>query len=364
MNFGLPARAAGLLAACAALPAAAQTGSVTIYGRLNTAVERVDASRTDADLSAGRLSNNRSVLGFRGTEDLGGGLKAIWQIEGGLALDTGTGSFASRDTRLGLEGPWGTLFAGSWTLPYTSATSGLDPFYPTTAGYMAILGNGSAPTSDNVIDTSSFDRRQRNVVQYWTPAFAGVSARLAYGFGEERVAETGARPSLLSGSVAYEAGPLVVTAAHERHREYQGPGTADTGSKLGAAWRFGPARIAAVVERLKYETLTGALRRNAWYVSGTYQIGQGSLRAGFSRAGDGRGSATETVGFFRSGPDTGSRQWTLGYEHALSKRTAVYGYYSRIHNESQALYDFAINELGITPGARPSVVALGVRHSF
>jgi predicted porin len=334
---------------------------VTIYGRLNTGVEHVHLPGSG---NVARLSNYRSVLGFRGEEDLGGGLKALWQIEGGITLDTGGGAIANRDTRLGLAGPWGTLFMGVWTLPYTSATSSFDPFYPTTAGYMAIMGNGSAPNTNNIQDTSSFDRRQGNQIQYWSPRLAGLSARLAYGVNEETVAATGAKPWLASGSVTYESGNLVLTAAHERHAEYQTASTTDTAMKVGAAYQWGAARLAAAYERLKYGTSTGDLKRNAWYVSGTYRIGAGTLKAGYSRAGNGKGNSTETIGFFRSGADTGSSQLTVGYDHDLSKRTSLQAYYSRINNDAQAIYDFAINELGVGPGQRPSVLAIGLRHAF
>jgi len=357
----------GLALACGASPASAQTpagSAAVIYGRINTGVERSDLSGSSTGRARARLSNYRSVVGLRGEEALGGGLKAVWQIEGGFALDTGVGSIASRDTRIGLAGAFGTVFLGVWTLPYTSATSGFDPFYPTTAGYMAIMGNGSAPTTDNVIDTSSFDRRQRNQIQYWSPVWSGLSARLAYGFNEETVTDTGAQPSLFSASVSFDAGGLTLTAAHERHHEYQAASTTDTASKLGAAYRFGAARLAAVVERLEYETATGSLDRKAWYVSGTYRLGAGSLRIAYARAADGKGNATETVGFFSSGPNTGASQATVGYEHELSRRTALFAFYSRIDNDSAAVHDFALNELGVGMGERASVVALGVRHSF
>jgi predicted porin len=357
----------GLALACCASLASAQTptaGAAVIYGRINTGLERTDISGSPTDRAMTRLSNYRSVVGFRGEEALGGGLKAVWQIEGGFALDTGVGSIASRNTHIGLAGSFGTLFLGVWTLPYTSATSGFDPFYPTTAGYMAIMGNGSASTTDNVIDTSSFDRRQRNQIQYWSPVWSGLSARIAYGFNEETVADTGAKPSLFSASVSFDAGGLTLTAAHERHHEYQAASTTDTASKLGAAYRFGAARLAGVVERLEYETATGSLERNAWYVSGTYRLGSGSFRIGYARAADGKGSAAETIGFFSSGSNTGASQVTVGYEHELSKRTALFAFYSRIDNDSAAIHDFAINELGAAAGERPSVFSLGMRHSF
>lgn len=334
----------------------------TIYGRLNTGVEHVRVSDGGRDLT--RLSNYRSVLGFRGEEDLGGGLKAVWQIEGGLSVDTGAGSLSSRDTRIGLAGGFGTLFAGVWTLPYTSATASFDPFYPTTAGYMALLGNGSAPTTDHLDDTSSFDRRQRNQIQYWSPAWNGLSARVAYGLTDDAAPASGAKPWLASGSLTWESEAWLLTLAHERHAEYQTASTTDTATKIGAAWRSGPARVAGVVERLHYGTASGALRRHAWYLSGSWRLGAGTVRAGFARAGDGNGASAETVGFFRSGAGTGARQFSLGYEHELSRRTALHAFYSRLANDDEGRYDFAINEIGATPGQRLSLLAVGLRHAF
>lgn len=353
-------RQAATAAAAMACTVAAAQSSVTIFGRLNTGVEHARLAGTGVS----RLSNYRSVLGFRGTEDLGGGLRAIWQIEGAVALDTGAAGLANRNTHVGFAGPWGTLAAGVWAQPYTTATAAFDPFYTTTAGYMALMGNGSAPISGHVQDTSSFDRRQTNQLQYASPKWQGWSSSVSYGFKDETAASGSARPWLASGAVRYETDALVLTAAHERHRAYQTADTTDTASKLGAAYTFGPARLAAVVEHLRYGTATGRLSRNAWYVSASYQIGAGALKAGYARAGDGRGPSTDTVGFFRSGAGTGAQQFTVGYEHALSRRTALHAFYSRIRNEPQAVYDFAINELGVRAGQQPSVFALGLRHNF
>jgi predicted porin len=133
-----------------ALPVFAQDASqLGIYGRLNTTLESIHMSTDSEGKSLGnvvRLANNRSVIGFRGDEDLGGGVRTIWQIESAVSIDTGAGTFGARDTRLGLATSLGTVFGGNWTTPYTSATQGIDPFYPTTAGYMSIIGNGSAPS--------------------------------------------------------------------------------------------------------------------------------------------------------------------------------------------------------------------------
>lgn len=348
------------------LPAAAHaTGSIQIYGRLNIAAESVRASVFSAGASVGhlnRLANNRSVFGLRGSEVLGGGYRALWQIESAVSVDTGTGSFAGRDTRLGLAAPWGTLFAGNWTTPFTSATQGLDPFYPTTAGYMSIMGNGSASSSDNTLNITAFDRRQRNSIHYWTPEWNGFSARIAHGFAEEKTALV--KPSLTSFAAMYENGPLYLTYAHERHEDYQGAGLTDTGHKIGAAYRFGPVRVSGAVERLRYRTSSGPLERTAYYLSASYQAGAHGLRLGVARANDGKGSAVGQLGPLRSGTDTGAAHFTLGYDYAFSSRMTFYSYVSRIDNERNGNYDFAINELGAGRGATIDGVAIGLRHAF
>lgn len=356
-----------------ALAALALTGAgvhaqstVTVYGRLNVSLERADASHSPRDRAVSRESNNRSVIGFRGVEDLGDGLQALFQIEGSLALDTGVGpSLANRDTRVGLQTPAGLLFAGHWGTPYLLATSTFDPWYPTTAGYMALMANGSAPTTNHTANTASFDRRQQNVVQYWTPTLHGLTGRVAYAFNDGDIGPNGARPDLLSASLTWDDGPWNLALAHERHRDYQGPGLTDAATKLGAAYRVGDWRLAAAAEHLRYETPLGALSRNSFFVAATWQVLPAvNLRASFTHAGDGKGPAGARVGFLSAGDDTGSRQWTLGADYTMSKRTGLYAYVSRIDNQARAAYDFAINPLGVGAGEKPSVVALGMRHAF
>ena len=348
-----------LAAACGA--AHADAGDVKMYGRLNIGLESL---RND-EVRVTRLSNYRSVLGFRGSEDLGGGLKAIFQIEGTLAPDTGAGSPAARDTRIGLEGAAGTLFAGNWVTPYNGATAGLDPYYPTTAGYMSIMGNGAAATVDNVSDTASFDRRQQNNVHYWTPLWRGLQLRVAQGLNEERPAG-GARPSLTSAAAIYEQGPWYAAAAYERHHEYQGAGLNDSGAKLAAAYRFGDTRVALIGERLRYDTAAGTLARNAAYISLTHQIGPHGLKLGLARAGDGRGGAPDgtRIGYVVKGAKTGATHYTAGYDYSFSRRTSVFAYYTHLSNQRSGVVDFAINSLTPSPGATLKGVALGMRHAF
>jgi predicted porin len=345
---------------CAAAPLA-HAQQIQVYGRLNVSLEAVRTPAAHAE----RMVNNRSVLGFRGSEDLGGGLKALFQVEGTLSPDTGAGEVARRDTRIGLEGAFGTVFAGHWVTAYNGATSSLDPFYPTTAGYMSILANGAASSADNVSDVASFDRRRANSVHWWSPRWRGWTLRATHGLAEERPAN-GARPSLLSLALVHDAGALYVALAHERHREYHGPGTADTGSKAAVGYTFGTTRLALVAERLAYELPASRLARNALYVSLSHQAGRHGLRASVGKANDGHGSGT--VGFVRGGADTGAAHATAGYEYQFSPRTTVYAYHTRLRNDANAAYDFPINGTaalaGSLTGAHISATSFGLRHSF
>jgi len=337
-----------------------------LYGRLNLGIESMRQRGGEAApnaVSRSRLSNYRSVFGVRGSEEVASGLHVIFQVEGTLSPDTGAGGVAARDTRVGIEGSWGTLFAGNWTTPYNAATASLDPFYPTTAGYMSIMGNGSAASASNVSHTSSFDRRQQNSLHYWSPVWRGLALRVAHGFNEESGPD-GAKPSLSSGALVFEAGPLYATLAHERHRGYRGPGLDDHGTKLAAAWRFGPARVAAAVEQLHYETRGGELERLAYYLSLTRQFGAHALKLGVAKAMDGRGGAADAVGFVRAGRGTGAVHATLGYDYSLSKRSSVFAFYTHLRNDSRGAYDFAINALDAAPGSTVAGAAIGLRHAF
>lgn len=369
LNATLKAILGASLCGAAALvqaPAFAQS-TLTVYGRLNTAIEFSHASSaTDGTHlgSVARMTNYRSVFGLRGEEGLGGSLKALWQIESNLSLDTGQGQIASRNSRIGLQGDYGLLFMGHWHTPYTESTMGYDPYYPTTAGYMALMGNGSTSSSDNVQDTSSFDRRQKNIVQYRSPQFAGVSVWLGWGLPEEKTS-VARDPALYSAALVFERGKLNATAAYEVHQHYQAAGRNDDALKFGLAYQLLPGtRIAAVYEHLHYRTDTGDLQRNGYYASLVQQVGVGSVKLGVAFAANGTGSSVDTVGFFRSGAETGAMQVTLGYDYPLSKRTALFAFYSRIQNRRNAVYDFAINELGVSAGADPQTFALGMRHYF
>src|SRR4030095_10901532 len=134
--------------------------------------------------SRGRVTSNSSNIGFRGTEELGVGLKAFFQVESQVNVDDGTSSgfWASRNSGVGLLGNWGQFILGQWDSPYKVATVRIDPTGDVgIGGYGGIIGSTGGTTAgqggSNFAQRASFERRVSNVVQYWTPTWSGGSAR-------------------------------------------------------------------------------------------------------------------------------------------------------------------------------------------
>jgi predicted porin len=390
---------------CAALfaaPAAAlaQT-TVQIYGTLNADVESVKAtgSATGTNFgSRGRVTSNSSNVGFRGTEELGQGLRAFFQIESAVNFDSGTqsGFWASRNSGIGLISSYGQILIGQWDSPYKFSTLRMDPTGDTgIAAYTGILGGTGSITAgqggSTFAERASFDRRVQNVVQYWSPTWRGLTARLAYGVSDTNVgsASTGVteasnlRPALYSGAVVYEGGPLYATAAYERHKDFESLNTLlgaaqssgkDDAWKAGVQYSFNSTwSLGGIIERLKYQADDinglGSLERKVtdWYVVGKYTVGPHSVALSYGEKGQEKLSGAG----FSDLSDSKAKQVAARYGYSLSRRTQLYGIATRISNGSNAFQTFGNSP--ITPtllfrdparGASPTGFGVGMIHTF
>ena len=383
MNKKLVAVAvAGLLAA--PLAAQAQTANVTLYGRLNLTMEAVGGSAIDPNLPATagavnrtvyRVSSNSSRLGVRGSESLGGGLSAIFQIESNVSADTGGGLLGTRETFVGLQGSWGTVKIGNFLAPY-------DDIHP-------IFGNVPTLTT-SILSTASvwsqgsqslanggFDNRLGNSIRYDSPRLGGFlgSVQIAQldastgqgGFNQGGSVATEKRHAyVLSMGGFYNNGPFQAGIGYESHNKVRGAALSDNAFSVAANWNFGVAKIGGVFEQLDYDTPTGSLKRNFWGVSATVPIGPGELYAIYSQAGDGTGGAVNgtTVGQLTKGGGTGAQNWSISYTYALSKRTLTYAGFVQTANDSKAAYNFNINPYAVVPGANANGLVLGMVHFF
>ncbi|MCE1241634.1 porin [Oryzomicrobium sp.] len=399
------------VAGLAAAPAFAQT-NVTIYGVADATFDNVRASSTaaagDKLGSTNRVSTNSSYLGFKGTEDLGNGLKAVFQFESGISSDQATGTWASRDSFVGLAGGFGTVVAGNLTGPTRALGAALDVnagatgigantaligklsnalvgttnangnFTPTSYGTSstASLVNGKVTNTSLVgcdrssTCTSLFDTRWKNAIAYVSPSFAGVTVTAAYvaneNHGFDAAPASAANTQGYDLGVNYNNGPILAGLTYNAVTLRDTNETRVSDLRLGGSYNFGVASVRALVERTSFQNVVGNMHQIVWGLGATYNVTtNGKIVSQFYRAQNVTGDLVAGIP-----AQTGAKLFELGYEHSLSKRTIVKAVYSYLGNDKNANYDYGINAAGINTaangglGAKLNGVQVGVRHSF
>ncbi len=347
--------------------ATAETGNVTLYGVANLSYELVSLGTGTAGTPAvtgasnvGKVSSNASRLGLKGTEDLGDGLSAVWQIESLIAMDNAGGTFATRNSYAGLDSKQlGRLVLGRYDTPYNTTTRRLDWFIDTIADSQPLMGG-----TTGISATLGFAGRQADGVLYVSPAVNGFTGTVQYAnTAEGNTSATQPKSSLLSMAGWYSEGPTYAALAHEIHYLNSLTGSRESAWKLTLGYtpeRFG---IGFALESTRDNLAAGANQwgHHAWYLSGKYLIGNDALKAAYTR-----------VGQLGATANTGARQYTLGYDHNLSKRTTLYGLYTKLQNQSAINYGLSSASSGggastiVAPGsgASPSAWSFGIKHVF
>jgi predicted porin len=312
------------LAAAVVAPAFAQS-SVTVYGRLNLTLE----SRKVGNVTDKSVYNNASRLGFKGVEDLGGGMKAGFQIEHGFNPATGqaAGTFWGRQAEVNLSGGFGMVRMGTFT----------SEAYFATADYVSMHNHDTGISSDVIYaDANNFSGAKR--VAYRTPSMGGATAELA-------VVDAYAGDRGYDLAANWVGGPLHLGAGYTKHGSSKA-------FAVRALYEMGAFTLGGYVQRTDDlgddQVSQGAFgSRTAFRLAGMYTMGATELHLNFGRAGDTGGVA-----------DTGANQITAGVNYNLSKRTKVYGFYTKVNNQANAAYASG------AAGADVSSLALGVRHNF
>jgi predicted porin len=372
------------VAGAVSAPAMAATSNVDIYGNIGLSYDYVDTGSNvpGQDKKLSRVSSNSSRIGFKGSEDLGSGLAAIWQIEEQIEMDNGnnnlgvslsnpiagTGTLGNntglnlRNTFLGLSSKsMGTVLMGKHDTPYKLATAKLDIFADTSADYNNIIGNFDG--------SNVFDLRPGNVLAYITPMFNGIHGAIAYVFGNELGTTGGANADAWSAMGMYDNGPIFASLAYEKHNNLNGLSAFDNHSwKLGAGYNFGDGQVGFIYEDSKVMTQS----RKAYYLNGQYNMGNIALKAAYGHAGK-----------ISSTTDTAANTYSLGVDYNLSKRSKLYAQYTKTNNQNNAEYGVGAGGVGyyipnntatagagfpgVTSGAvgnDPSVFSIGMRHTF
>ncbi|MFZ3118805.1 MAG: porin [Variovorax sp.] len=383
------------LAVLAAAGAASAQSSVTLFGIVDTAVSYYDAKTKlpgggSVKSKQWGLTNsgyNSSRIGFRGTEDLGGGLAAGFWLEGALGNDNGTiggtgytsGTttsstiFFNRRSTVSLSGNFGEVRLGRDFTPTFWNDTTFDPYGTNGVGtnvlnsaHNAVLAGLGSPVDNNYV-------RSSNSVGYFLPPnLGGFYGQLQYAF-HENTSTDGAFKSkggqYVGGRFGYANGPLDVAVAYGQST------TTDTAAlevlaktfNVGASYDLGVVKLFGELSQVKNSFDFAAPgdfdpEINGFLLGATAPIGAGLIRVSYSQA----KADLDTAGT----ADPKSQKFAIGYVHNLSKRTALYTTYAFIKNKN-----YGAGFGGVTAGGAPGYVAagtadrangfdFGIRHSF
>ncbi|CAN7398731.1 porin [Variovorax sp. LjRoot178] len=388
------------LTAMAVAGAASAQSSVTVFGLVDAAVSGFSNRSEDARGARGSVkvsrtaltsgAYNSSRLGFRGTEDLGGGLAAGFWLEAPITNDdgqTGVALFSRRST-LSLSGGFGEIRLGRDYTPIFFNDAAFDPFGAVGTGTnLLFTANTTNPAggAGGFGNSTSYNRASNSIGYFLPPKLGGFYGQAIYAFHEQ----TKYAPSTLTPAAAnnsrtgryvgarfgYASGPVDVALAF---------GNANTGDQffagttdsvktlsLGASYDFGPAKLFGEVSRSSFQRDVEVpplvpfndTKLRGYLLGITVPIGVGLIRASYARVRYDQASGARHT----SPGDPRTSKVALGYVHNLSKRTALYATLARVSNKNGSALTTGgpafISTSPFTPRASTGY-DLGIRHAF
>ena len=329
-------------AVAAAVAAPAANAGVTIYGTIHMSIDYLDYenSRTGVPGGVWEVNSRTSKLGFKGSEDLGNGLKAIWKVENTLRMtDTGNGSLnhwgGARNAYIGLAGDWGTFLYGRHDTPYK----------------MAYYASGIDMLGDSFMDTNALyghqEWRRDDAIAYVSPNWNGLTIAAAVIPGETTEYDSFADSYSLG--LMYSNNGLKLSAGYE---DTQGEVGADSQNwMVGAGYSMNALDISAVYVD---QEVDGTFDMTSYAVSMAYTMGNNKLIG--------------TVG--QSDWDTGDgTAYGIAVQHMFSKRTSAYLGYSSSEmlsaHKTQTDSDYGTADAGFDfRGTDSEAVSFGMIHKF
>jgi len=330
---------------CAFAGAANAQSSVTLFGLVDLSLNSVkNGATTLKSMNSNMLNSNR--LGFRGTEDLGGGMSASFWLEGGMANDTGLGGnssggfdFARRST-VSLTGKFGEVRLGR---DYTNSFSTKATYDAYGANGMGTSLNLYAGTVANLGSGAGTVVRANNMVGYFLPGNLGG----LYGSVQMSAGEGTAGAKYAGYRMGYAAGPFDISGAVSTTKTATSTDFKTTG--VGASYNLGFAKVMVLLDQHKY----GAKKYSTTEISTSVPMGQGEFRAAYSK-GNASGAGTDA---------NDSTLLGLEYIYNLSKRTALYTQYGSLKNSGTAASTVGAGA-GSAAGGKSTGYGAGVRHMF
>lgn len=336
--------------------------SVTLFGVVDTTVQHASQGGASVTRLNGNGGNQFSRIGFRGVEDLGGGLSAGFVLDAGLNIDSGAGAptstdniaagaagggltFNRRSTVSLMSKAWGELRLGRDFVPTYWNLTVFDPFGTAGAGSVNNLAQ-SALTRVSTVQTAV---RASNSVGYFLPALNGFYGQAMYAVGEN-ASNAGATRNdgrYAALRVGYAQGPLNLAVSHGKTSLATGDVRT---TNAGVSYEWGPVKAMAQAFRDGKEIVAAPNRSNGWMLGAQLTLGSGYVPVSYTKVKD------------NSATGRRADQVAVGYVYNLSKRTAVYTTYSQLRNHNGA----ALTGGGVAGVANTSWrgLDLGVRHVF
>jgi predicted porin len=324
MNRHFIVAAISVLAAGSAL---AQS-SVTIYGRLNMSAEQQKNVNVVGTQSV--LQNSASRIGFKGTEDLGGGLKASFVLEHGFSPDTGAAAnpFWGRQSEVNLAGAFGMIRLGNFT----------SEAYYATADYISMHNHDTGTSEDKLY---AYVGRNTNKIAYRTPELVkGLTLEGAVSAGEG----VAGRVKAYDWAANWNLGALQLGAGYEKN------GSAKQYA-IRALYEMGAFTVGAYYQDDTNGYGSNLGSRKSYRLSGAYNVGASEFHLNYGIADD-----------YSKLAGSKANQFTAAYNYNLSKRTKVYAFYTKVDNGTRFSYFGSTNSRGQVQDS--NVVAVGVRHNF
>ncbi|MBF0264579.1 MAG: porin [Gammaproteobacteria bacterium] len=293
-----------IVAAVAAAVSApvALMADATLYGKAHVAVGHYTNGLDTGDsnkVADNNISSNASRVGVKGSEDLGGGMKAVYNFEWGVQVDENDG-VSGRHSYVGLAGGFGTAIVGMLNSPHKMVSRKVDLFGDR---------NGDLRSLSGSVDEGYVD----NVIAYVSPSFGGVTVTAAYSTQLNGDANDNNDNAVWSGSVEYKNGPIYVGLGHTDALDVS---KNTTHTRLGGSVAMGPAKILASYSINDFD----GTNMDNFHVGASFAMGNNTLKAQYA--------ATKN-----DGDDNDGSNITLAVDHKMSKNTTVYVEYSVTDND-------------------------------
>ena len=354
------------LAVLAASGAAMAQSSVTLFGVVDAAVSHGSGDGGNkTSLSSGGLSSSR--IGFRGVEDLGGGLKAGFHLEAGLNADNGSlgnsrgegtstnnqanlasngGLTFNRRSTVSLMGNFGEVRLGRDYTPQHLSQIAFDPFGTIGVGALA---NSHFASGTGAVNNYNTNQRASNSIAYHAPNMGGFYGTAMYHMGENL---SNAANKKVGNGLGFRAGfaqgPFDVAVAYTESDI--AVNTKLKAFNLGGSYDLGMAKVMALYSQDKNDNSNA--KGTGFLVGGLVPVGAGQVRLAYSTYKQDNST----------GLDPKVNKISLGYVHNLSKRTALYATYAHLTNKNDA--GFALNGATGAANQNSNGYDFGLRHSF